>query len=313
MNSVPSRRTSGILSAAASYFLWGLLPIYWKCIGEVPALEILAHRILWSFLFVAMIIVITKKTESFLDETWRLCSDRRRLFSLLMCALLIALNWLIYIWAVNANRILETSFGYYINPVLSVFLGIVVLKEKLSFWQMVSFILVVAGVANMAFSLRTVPWVALTLSISFAFYGLYKKKVDLGAFTGIALETLLAMPIALIYLCYLHNVGIGAFGQGKPLVTTMLFGAGVVTAIPLLLFSYGVNRLPLSLLGFIQYLSPTLSLIIGVFIYHEQFTTVHLISFGIIWLALIIFSLADSPPLVKLEALLTKYIITDSQ
>jgi len=313
MNSAQDNgRTAGICSIAASYFLWGILAIYWRCIDEVPAFEILAHRIFWSFLFVVLIIVLTKKTGSFWAEVRQLVCDKSRIFSLVMCALLITINWLIYIWAVNAERILETSFGYYMNPVLSVFLGIVVLKERLSFWQLIAFLLVAVGVANMAFSLRSVPWVSISLAVSFAFYGLYKKKVNLSAFTGIALETLLVMPVALGYIIYLHHLGVGAFGQGKTLVTAMLFGAGVVTAVPLLLFSYGANRLPLMLVGFIQYLSPTLTLLIGVFVYHEHFTTVHMISFGFIWLALIVFSLAETRPLMKLEAMVVK-IVTDSQ
>lgn len=304
-NMQSSTQRAGIASAAGAYLIWGFLPIYWKLL-YVPADQILAHRIMWSFFFMVFIILATKKTDAFIQDWRLLAANSRKRIGITLASLLISVNWLIYIWAVNDNRIVETSFGYYINPLVSVMLGIVVLKERLSFWQMVSFIIAAIGVLNMSLHLGSVPWVALLLAITFGLYGLCKKMVNIGAVTSITVETLIVAPVSLIYLAYLGQQGTGAFVPGEWAVAGLLIGSGVVTAVPLLLFASGANRLPLAVMGFMQYLAPTIALGVGVLLYNEPFTHVHLISFSCIWAALAIFSLSRTKPFVKLEAMLSK-------
>lgn len=292
---------NGILAAACAYLLWGVLPIYWKLVQEVPATQILAHRIVWSFVFLVLVILVSGQLKSFTAELRLLASQWKRALGVLAAAAVITANWFTYIWAVNTGHIVESSLGYYINPLVSVMLGIIVLKERLSFWQAVSFGLATIGVLNMTIHYGSIPWIALTLATSFGMYGLIKKMVHLGAITGITLETLLISPFMLVYLGYVHGAGNGAFGSVAPATTLLLAGAGVVTAVPLILFAAGANRLPLSVIGFLQYIAPTLMLVIGVFMYQEPFTGVHLVSFLCIWTALTIFSLARTRLLVRLE------------
>lgn len=291
----------GVISAMGAYFLWGVLPVYWKMIHDVPATEVLAHRIIWSLVFMIGILGATKGMGLFMKECQQILANRKQLFGVIMAAILISVNWCTYIWAVSENRIVEASLGYYINPLVSVLLGMMVLKEKLSIWQMVSFCLAGIGVLIMALNFGGIPWVSLVLAISFALYGLFKKMVNIGAITGIAVETAISSPLALLYLSYLQIQGIGTFDFNFNSVSLLLMGAGVVTAIPLILFAKGANRLPLSLLGFIQYMSPTISLLIGVFIYHEPFTAVHFLAFTFIWLALVIFSLSKTNVFLTLK------------
>lgn len=304
----PDERLTGVFSAAGAYMLWGILPLYWKLIDQVPALEILAHRIIWSFLFTVAVILATGKLKPFWRELLENISQVKNLSGIFIASLLITMNWGTYIWAVNNNHIVESSLGYYINPLVSVLLGIIVFKEKLSFWQMFSFFLAMLGVLNMTIHFGTIPWVSLLLAVTFGLYGLCKKMIHLGATTGIALETLIIAPFALIYLNYIQSSGTGAFSFSNPGTAGLLAGAGVVTAMPLILFAGGAKRLPLTIVGFLQYISPTISLILGVFLFHEQFTGVHLASFMFIWAALTIFSLAGTRPFTKFEAALFKKI-----
>lgn len=303
-----NERVVGIASAAGASVLWGIFPVYWKLVYQVPALEILSHRVAWSFIFLVLVLLVTGKLRSFWGELCEIFSRLKKLSGVFAAALLISLNWLTYIWAVNNNHIIETSLGYYINPLVSVLLGIIVLKEKLSFWQMASFFLAMIGVLNMTLHFGAFPWIALVLAVSFGLYGLCKKMINLGAVTGITMETLIISPFALFYLNYVHSNGSGAFGFNSPGLSLLLAGAGIVTAVPLILFASGARRLPLSIVGFLQYISPTLTLILGIFLYHEPFTGVHLASFIIIWLALTIFSLARTRSFIQLESMLLKKI-----
>lgn len=291
----------GVLAAAGAYLLWGVLPVYWKQLSQVSAYEILAHRVIWSCVFMVVILLVTRGIRQFCGETADISHKPKKIIGLTIASLIISANWLIYIWAVNVNRVVETSLGYYINPLVNVFLGVVVLKEKLTLWQSVSIMLAAMGVLNMAISFGSIPWVSLSLAITFGFYGMCKKILKIGAITATTLETLIVSPVALVFLFYLEGQGSGSFGHASSLTTFFLMGAGVVTAIPLLLFASGANRLSLSLLGFIQYLSPTIALAIGVLLYHEPFTTVHIVSFSLIWLALTVFSLAGTRPFVSVE------------
>ncbi len=296
-----NERLRGIILAVGAYCLWGILPIYWKQLPNVSAYEILAHRVVWSFFFMFAIILATRSLRQFLDETKQICRNRKKLGGLFIVSTLISINWWVYIWAVNASRIVETSLGYYINPLVSVLLGIIVLKEKLSLWQTVSFMLAAVGVLTMTVNFGAIPWVSLWLAFTFAFYGMCKKILAIGAVTATTLETLIVSPFAVAYLLYVYGQGGAAFSLAMPTTAALLMGAGAVTAIPLLLFAGGANRLPLSLLGFIQYLSPTISLTVGVLLYHEPFTSTHLVSFSLIWLALGIFSLARTKLFIKAE------------
>ena len=300
-----SQTTIGLISAISAFFLWGFLPAYWKLIDSVPSPEILAHRFIWSFVFMAGILVLTKRVRSFRKEVQYITADRRKIAGVFLAAFIISLNWLIYIWAVNNNRIVETSLGYYITPLINVLLGVIVLKEKLSFWQAVSFCLALAGVLNIVLRVGVVPWSALALAVSFSLYGLTKKMLNIGALTSITLESLIVSPVAFFYLTYLHQQGGGSFLQ-SPVVSWLLVGAGAVTAIPMVLFSYGAINLPLSILGFVQYISPTIALVLGIFVYHETFSAAHLLSFGLIWLAITVFSLARTEPFLRMESRLLK-------
>lgn len=302
----PNEQVVGIASAIGAYALWGVLPVYWKLVSSVPSEEILAHRIVWSFFFMVLILFTTRKLRSFFDEFRAVVSIPKKFLGIAMCSALISVNWLTYIWAVNNGHVIETSLGYYINPLLSVLLGIIVLKEKLNLWQVISFLLAATGVLNMTLNFGAVPWIALLLAATFGLYGLFKKLVNIGAITGITSETLMITPLASIYLSYIHKGGSGSIDFASPVVSGLLIGAGVVTAVPLILFASGANRLPLSIVGFFQYIAPTIALFLGIFLFHEPFTPVHFASFAMIWLALTIFSLAKTRTFIQLESLLIK-------
>lgn len=301
-----NEQVNGVASAVGAYLLWGFFPIYWKLLQVVPPQEILAHRIVWSFVFLVLVLLATGKMGSFAAELRGLVDHPPKIAGVILASIFITVNWYTYIWAVNHDRVVESSLGYYINPLVSVMLGIVVLKEKLSFWQVVSFILATAGVMYMTINFGAVPWMALILAASFGMYGLIKKMIHLSPLTGITLETLVITPFVLTYLGFVHYSGNGAFGNVAPGITGLLMGAGVVTAVPLILFAAGANRLPLSAIGFLQYLAPTLMLIIGVNMYHEPFTREHLISFTLIWTALTVFSLAKTKIMAAHEPKLFK-------
>ncbi|WP_042144022.1 EamA family transporter RarD [Paucisalibacillus sp. EB02] len=278
----------GIVFAVGAYVLWGFLPIYWKFIDYVPAGEILAHRIIWSFVFMVVIVLMVRKWPGFIRECKLILKDKKKFISITMASIVISINWLTYIWAVNSDHVLQASLGYYINPLVSIILAIIVLKEKLTKSQTVSVALAGMGVLYLTFSYGVFPWVSLLLAVTFALYGLFKKVVDIPAMYGLTIETMIITPIAFIYLFFLPE-NTFSFQTINTSENAILMGAGIVTAIPLLLFASGAKRIPLAMVGFLQYIAPTLMLIIGVFIYHETFSLEHLISFGLIWLALLIY------------------------
>ncbi|MDW8801503.1 EamA family transporter RarD [Clostridium sp. A1-XYC3] len=281
-----NEKTAGVIYTAAAYILWGILPIYWKLIDSVFPIEILSNRILWAFVFTVIIIAATKQWE----ELKRIIKDKKQMFYIFIASILIAFNWGLYIWAVNSGRIVDASLGYYINPLFSVALGMVFFNEKLTYWQKAALSIAAAGVIIKTLQYGRIPWISLGLAVSFGLYGAMKKSVKASSIVGLTLETTMLTPIAAAYIASRHFSGVGAFDKGGTVVILLLIGSGVVTAIPLLLFASGAKRLPMSLLGFIQYISPTISLIIGVFLYHEAFTVVDMISFGFIWAALAIYS-----------------------
>lgn len=283
----------GIIYSLSAYAIWGILPIYWKSIKDVAAFEILANRILWCVVFVVILLQGTGRWAGFLTETRGIFANKKKMLALLGAGLTITLNWGIFIWAVSAGHIIETSMGYYINPLVSVLLGVFCLGERLDNWIKFSVLLAAVGVGSMVWSLGVFPWISVSLALSFAFYGLIKKTLAVETMTGIILETLIVSPLALAYLYYLAGQGSASWQHCSPSTLLLLAGAGVVTAIPLILFTAGAKLLPLSIVGFLQYISPTITLLIGIFIYGEKFTPSHLFSFGWIWAGLLVFSIAQ--------------------
>lgn len=301
MKNLDNEQTIGILSGAGAYFLWGILPLYWKLVGSVPSEEVLAHRIIWSFVFMMIVLAVMRKMSSFKIELNTIVRQPKKLAAIAFASLFITINWYAFIWAVNHDHVIQTSLGYYINPLISVLLGILFLKERLSFWQLISFLLATIGVLNLVFRFGEIPWVSLILAMSFGLCGLLKKKARLGALTGLTIETLLITPFAFIYLFTVRSSVADALYIQNPVTFSLLLGAGIVTAVPLLLFASGANRISLSMIGFLQYIAPTLMLIQGVFLYGESFTSVHLVSFTLIWAALVLFTFARTKLFRRIE------------
>jgi chloramphenicol-sensitive protein RarD len=302
MSNNSNQYSSGVWYAIIAYTLWGFLPLYWKILDQIPSSEILAHRVLWSFVFVSLILAVSSKWPIFKEECKKIFLNRSHLLSLIASSLFISANWFIYIWAVNTGQFIETSLGYYINPLLSVLLGVIVLKERLTYWQTLSFILAAIGVAILTIQYGQVPWIALGLALSFGLYGLTKKIANLNSLIGLTFETLFVLPIALIYISSLQLAGTGALTISSPDITLLLMGAGVATALPLLFFAQGAKRIPLSMIGFLQYIAPSIILCLGVFIFKEPFTTIHLISFTFIWSALTLYSVSKTKWMTALES-----------
>lgn len=276
----------GIFSAVGAYILWGLLPIYWKALANVPAFEILAHRIVWA-LGVALVLVAWRRDWAWLRGVR---SNRTTLLTFVATATLITINWGVYIWAVNAGHIVETSLGYFINPLVNVLLGVLFLRERLRLWQGVAVGIALGGVLFLTFLYGSVPWIALVLATSFGFYGLLRKTATLNSLEGFTLETLLLFIPALGYLVYTAWGGAGAFGHSAPTTTLLLIGAGVMTAVPLLWFATSARQISLVTLGILQYIAPTMQFLLGVLVYREALPPERLIGFGMIWLALLIYS-----------------------
>lgn len=283
------RMNQGVVYAILAYFLWGLLPLYWKFFKDVSAWEILAHRILWSFVFVGAILLITRRLRQ-LKESF---TDSRKKAAILLSSLLISLNWLTYIWAVNNDRVMETSLGYYMNPLISVLFGVLFLKEKLNPGQWAAIALAAIGVSILTFQYGEIPWVAILLALSFALYGLAKKVINADSMVGLAGETIVVFPISLLYLVFLHVNGTDAVPSLSGWMLLLLTLSGVATALPLYWFAQATKKLTLTTVGFIQYLSPTTSLLLAIFVFKESFTAVHFISFAFIWSALAVFTAAS--------------------
>ena len=277
----------GIWYAIGAYASWGLFPIYWKLLHHVPALQLIGHRIIWSFFALIIIILCIRQWAGFRSTMFTVSVLR----VYCIAAVLIGINWLTYVWAVNACHIVETSLGYFINPLLSVLMGVLFLHEHLRPRQWISIGLAAAGVLFLAIVHGSIPWIALTLAFSFAFYGLVKKTAPLGSLYGLTLETGMLFLPALFYL-YISDVnGTGAFLHTGTTADILLAGAGIVTTIPLLMFASAARRIPLSQIGILQYITPTLQFLIGVFIYHESFTFIQFVGYAIVWLALILFGM----------------------
>ena len=279
----------GILYSLGAYVLWGFFPIYWKFLHQVPALQVIGHRIGWSFLLLTAIILVTRQWKSFRSTV--LAPKTIGIYSI--AAVLLSVNWLVYVWGVNAGFIVETSLGYFINPLISVLLGVIFLRERLRTMQWIPVGLAAVGVLYLTLTYGRLPWIALSLAFSFGTYGLVKKLAPLGSLYGLTLETALVFPIALLYLAFVDFQGTGAFLHEGVATDLLLIGTGVVTSIPLLMFASAARRIPLTMIGVLQYVAPTIQFLIGVFLYHEPFDHSRLIGFSLVWLALVIFWLEN--------------------
>jgi len=275
---------NGVLAAAAAYTMWGFFPIYFKVIQSVPAFQTTAHRFVWSFLFLAIVILVGRNLRDL-----RALATPRTLLIYLAASVLIGINWGGYVWAVNHNLLLDASLGYFINPLVSVSLGVIFLRERLRPLQWLPVALAAAGVLYLTISYGRAPWVALILASSFGLYGLVKKLAPLGPLYGLTLETGLLFIPALAFLIFENAQGRGGFGHSGALTNWMLIGTGIITPITLLLFASGARQVPLFTLGLLQYIAPTLQFLLGVWVYHEPFSQARVIGFAFIWLGLIIF------------------------
>jgi chloramphenicol-sensitive protein RarD len=281
-----STHTRAAWYVGLSYTLWGFFPIYWKALGGISSLQLICHRIVWSFL---MLTVMIARSQEF-HVMWQAMRSPRVVIIYAIAAVAIATNWLIFVWAVGVNQIVQISLGYFINPLLSVVLGMVVFHERLRRLQWVSVALAAAGVAYLTVALGSVPWIALSLAVSFATYALMKKLAPLGPVQGLTFETGILFIPAAVFLIAEELAGRGSFMHSGPLRNMLMLGSGPVTTLPLLMFAAGVRRIPLSLVGMLQYINPTLQISIGVMLYQEPFTRIQLAGFGLVWCALALFA-----------------------
>ena len=276
----------GLLYAVGAYVLWGVSPVFWKGLASVPAVDALGHRALWTFV---LVVVIHLARRSWRD-VWDAAASPRIVALEAVAALLIGVNWLTWVWAMNADRVLEGSLGYFINPLVSVFLGVVFLGESLRRAQWVAVGLAAAGVVWLTADVGTLPWVSLVLGFSFGFYGLLKKKIDRPPLDGLAIEVSLLLLPAVAYLAIRAITGAGVMGPATPGVSLLLVASGAFTAVPLLLFAGATRRVPLSVIGIVQYLAPTLNFVLGLVVYDEPLDRRRLIGYMIIWLAVAVFA-----------------------
>ena len=280
---------TGIMLGIITYILWGFFPIYWKLLDIYEPDVILANRIIWSCLFMVGYLFFTGKLRSFFSLCTTLLKDKQKMLYITLASIEISANWLIYIWAVHNNFVIQASLGYYMNPLLSIVLGVLFLKEALYPAQKVALLFASFGVLYLTISYGVFPWISIALALSFGLYGLFKKAVKLDSAYSLTVETLLLTPIALIYLFSFVGVDLGFAASTSWTDTGLLLISGIATAVPLLLFGYAVAYIPLSLAGILQYIAPTIMLILGVFLYDEPFTSAHFVTFTCIWIALILF------------------------
>jgi len=281
-----SRVNRGIWFGVGAYASWGVFPLYWKLLSDVPVFQVISHRVLWSSLLLGVVVAASGQGPALRASL----GNRKVWKSYATAAFLIAVNWFAFVWAVNSGFIVETSLGYFINPLLSVLLGVFVLGERLRPGQWLAVALAASGVLYLTLSLGQVPWISLLLATTFAFYGLVKKRAPLGAVQGLTLETgMLALP-ALAFLAWSEHAGVGALGHSSSTTTALLVGAGAVTTMPLLMFATAAQRIPMLWIGILQYIAPSLQLTIGVFVFGEPFPPERLAGFSLVWAALAVFA-----------------------
>jgi len=280
----PSRQ--GTIYGASAYLLWGLFPLYWPLLEPSTALEVLAHRVVWSLVVVVVLLGITRRL-SYVRAAVR---DRRRLAQIAVAAVVVAVNWGTYIYGVTNDRVLETSLGYFVNPIVTVLLGVLVLGERLRPAQWAALGLAFLAVVVLTVENGSPPWIALILAFSFGTYGLLKKTAGVGAVEGLAIETGVLLPVAAAYVAFLGVTGAGTFGAEGPAHMALLAGAGLVTAVPLLLFGAAASRVPLTTLGMLQYFAPTVQFLLGVTLFDEPLPPAKLFGFVLVWAALVLFT-----------------------
>jgi chloramphenicol-sensitive protein RarD len=277
---------SGVVYASSAFLIWGLSPIYWKVLRGVPALEIIMHRVIWSFLFLIIVLVVQRHWNEFTAAV-----KKPRTFGILIpTTILLGFNWFIYIWAVNNDHILQASLGYFINPLINILLGMVFLKERLRRLQTVSLVLAGIAVLYLTFHFGEFPWIALSLAFAFGFYGLIRKVAPISSLVGLFVEMLFLSGPALAYILFLHSKGVGALFHISVKIDLFLMGTAFLTAFPLLLFTRGTRRLNLSSIGFLQYIAPSCMFMLGVFLYNEPLSSAQIFAFVVIWTALFIYS-----------------------
>lgn len=278
---------SGLVSAVLAYLIWGLFPLYFKTIQFMPAGEIVLHRIVWALTFLLAILFWRKQWA------WLRQLNRKLIAGFTLSAVLLSINWLVYIWAANSGRVVDASLGYFINPLINVLLGVLILQERLRVRQWLCIALAGAGVAWLTLAAGQLPWVALTVATTFGIYGLLRKTASLGALEGLTLETALLFPIAVVGMIVLWLTHSGHFNQATGSMQLSVMLAGPITAIPLLLFAGAARKISMTQLGLLQYLAPTVQLLLAIWLWHEPFGHDRMIGFGLIWFALLLFS-ADS-------------------
>jgi chloramphenicol-sensitive protein RarD len=285
MTESQTRTRAGLLLGLGAYILWGVLPLYFKAMVHVPATQIVAHRIVWSLLFLGALVILWRRSPAIRAAA----TTPRVALTLALTAILIGINWLVYIYAVVSGHVLEGSLGYYLNPLVNVLLGVFLLKERLTFAQKAAVGLAAAGVALLAAGAGGAIWISLTLAASFAAYGFLRKVAPVDALEGLSIETMMLTPLALGWILFMQQSGHGAFLADRTTDLLLILG-GALTAIPLLMFTAAAKRLPYSTLGFLQYVAPSLQFLLAVLVFGERLTLVHLICFGAIWTALAIFT-----------------------
>jgi chloramphenicol-sensitive protein RarD len=277
---------AGVLSAGCAFFMWGVFPLYLKTLKAIPPLEILSHRVFWSFIMLALILTLRHQWGWITS----IKKNPRITAAFIASASMLAINWVVYIWSINHDRIVDASLGYFIAPLFNVLFG-VMLGERLRLWQWISVGLAATGVAWLTISAGQLPWIGLTLAFTFGLYGLLRKTASLGALEGLTLETLVMLPLSALFLLLPESGSSHAFVNAGINTSLLLIAAGPVTAIPLLLFAYGARRIPLSLVGILQYIGPTIQLLLGIYLYNEAFSSTKLIGYGLIWCALGLYSI----------------------
>lgn len=277
-----SEKSLGLIFGLSAYILWGLFPLYWPLLKPASAYEIVAHRAVWTLVFCLVVLAFHKK----LQQTLAQLRKPKIFLGLLTTSALISINWIVYIWATNAGHVVEASLGYYINPLVIIAFGVLLLKEKMRKGQWVAVGIATTGVAVLTIDYGRLPWIAITLALSWGSYGVIKKVLGLGALEGLTIETMLSLIPYSAYLLYLQSQGAGQFGNNAGL-SILLVSAGAITAIPLLLFNGSTTRLPYTVIGLLQYITPTIQFSIGVWVRHEDMPTARWIGFAIIWCALI--------------------------
>jgi len=291
-----STKKQGIINAVVAYVLWGIYPLYWRMLQEIRPTEILVNRMIWSFMTLLLVIIGLRLFTTLKNTVIDILKDKKKLTLLILAAALISLNWFVFTFAIVTERIIQASLGYYINPILNILIGVVVLKEKLNKYQGIAAILVACAVLYLTLSYGSFPWISLVLAFTFGCYGMVKKFIPVDPFFSLFLETALIFPVATFFFGFWLANGSSAFLQQNTSIILLLMGAGFITISPLFFFARAIKQLPLSLLGFLQYIGPSINMVIAIFMLDEIFTREHLITFCLIWVACLLFSTSHLLP-----------------